>query len=94
MPHADLWVEAPFGDDASVSLSVLGRNACGITLPGGARTVVIATSLVHDSKRIALLSRAYTAQLRDVAPDAAARPKVASLVRNVHVDLTRFEFEG
>ncbi len=94
VPHADLWVEAPFGDDASVSLSVLGRSARGITLPGGARTVVIATSLVHDSKRIALLSGAYTAQLRDVAPDAAARPKVASLVRNVHVDLTRFEFEG
>ncbi|MBK6918442.1 MAG: hypothetical protein IPH07_13680 [Deltaproteobacteria bacterium] len=94
VPHADLWVDAPFDDDSGLTLTVLGRNARGITLPGGARTVVVATSLVHDSKRIALLGGGYTAQLRDIEPGAAERPRVASMVRNVHVDLTRFEFEG
>ena len=94
VPHADLWVDAPFDDDSGLALTVLGRSARGITLPGGARTVVVATSLVHDSKRIALLGGGYTAQLRDVEPGATERPRVASMVRNVHVDLTRFEFEG
>jgi len=49
---------------------------------------------VHDSKRAALLSGVYTAQLRDLEPDAEGKPAVVSLVRNVHVDLTHFEFEG
>jgi hypothetical protein len=95
VPHADLWVDAPFADDpAAPSIALLGRGGRGITLPGGARTLVIGTSIVHDSKRAALLSGVYTAQLRDTEPDAAGRPGAVSLVRNVHVDLTHFEFEG
>ncbi len=93
--HADLYVDAPFADEPGApSIALLGRGGRGITLPGGARTLVIGSSIVHDSKRAALLSGVYTAQLRDVEPDSDARPGVASLVRNVHVDLTRFEFEG
>ena len=75
VPHADLYIDAPFGDDpASPSIQLLGRSGRGITLPGGARTLVIGTSIVHDSKRAALLSGVYTAQLRDVEPEATARP--------------------
>jgi hypothetical protein len=92
--HADLYVDAPFADDPGLGIALLGRSGRGITLPGGARTLVIGTSIVHDSKRAALLSGVYTAQLRDVEPEAEARPTVASLVRNVQVDLTHFEFEG
>lgn len=95
VPHADLYVDAPFADDAAgTSIALLGRSGRGITLPGGARTLVIGTGIVHDSKRAALLSGVYTAQLRDVEPEAEARPAVASLIRNVHVDLAHFEFEG
>jgi hypothetical protein len=95
VPHGDLYIDAPFADEpGGPALTVLGRSGRGITLPGGARTIVVATSLVHDSKRIAALSGVYTAQLRDVEPEAAQRPQVASLVRNVHVDLAHFEFEG
>jgi hypothetical protein len=94
VPHADLYVDAPFADDSGLSVALLGRSGKGITLPGGARTLVIGTSIVHDSKRAALLSGVYTAQLRDLEPEAEGRPAVASLVRNVHVDLTHFEFEG
>jgi hypothetical protein len=95
VPHADLYVDAPFADEpGGPSIALLGRGGRGITLPGGARTLVIGSSIVHDSKRAALLSGVYTAQLRDLEPDAAGKPAVVSLVRNVHVDLTHFEFEG
>jgi hypothetical protein len=95
VPHADVYVDAPFADEAeSPGLVLLGRSGRGITLPGGARTIVVATSLAHDAKRVAMFSGVYTAQLRDVEPEATAKAKVASMARTVQVDLTRFEFEG
>ena len=54
----------------------------------------VSTALAQDAKRVAMFSGVYTAQLRDVEPEATAKPKVASMARSVHVDLTRFEFEG
>ncbi|MBC8068708.1 MAG: hypothetical protein IAG13_10275 [Deltaproteobacteria bacterium] len=95
VPHADVFVDAPFADDPDgPQLTLLGRSGRGITLPGGARTIVIATTVAHDAKRVAQLSGVYTAQLRDALPEATAKAKVASMVRTIHVDLTRFEFEG
>jgi hypothetical protein len=95
VPHADVFVDAPFADEqGGPELTLLGRSGRGITLPGGARTIVLATSVAHDAKRVAQLSGVYTAQLRDVAPEATAKAKVASVARTIHVDLTRFEFEG
>lgn len=95
VPHADVYVDAPWADDAeSPGLVVLGRSGRGITLPGGARTIVVATTIALDAKRVAQFSGAYVAQLRDVEPESTTKPKVASLARSVQVDLTRFEFEG
>ena len=92
--HADVYVDAPFAGDAeSPGLVLLGRSGRGITLPGGARTIVVATTLAQDAKRVAQFSGVYNVQLRDVEPEAAGKPKVASMVRAVAVDLTRFEFE-
>lgn len=89
--HADVHVEGPSDE---CGLVVLGRSGRGTTLPGGARTIVVATAIVTDSKRFPTLSGAYRAQLRDTDPAGGERPNVASMVRNVHVDLTHFEFEG
>ncbi len=95
VPHADVYVDAPFaGEGESPGLVLLGRSGRGITLPGGARTIVVATTLAQDAKRAAMFSGVYTVQLRDVEPEAEAKPKVASMARSIHVDLTRFEFEG
>lgn len=94
VPHADVFVDAPFAGDDELGLVVLGRSGRGITLPGGARTIVVATTIAQDAKRTAMFSGIYNVQLRDVEPESTTKPKVASLVRSVHVDLTRFEFEG
>ena len=73
---------------------MLGKTGRGTTLPGGGRTVVIATTLALDSKRAAALSGVYNIQLRDTDPATDDKPSVASMVRGIQVDLTRFEFEG
>src|SRR5690606_13128338 len=52
---ADIYVETPFADGADeLTMKVIGRTGRGTTLPGGGRTVVLATSIVHDSKRARL----------------------------------------
>jgi hypothetical protein len=92
---ADLWAEAPFKEEPDgPGLVVLGRTGRGTTLPGGGRTIVVATTLATDSKRAALLSGMYNVQLRDTDPDKDEKPSCASLVRGIQVDLTHFEFEG
>ena len=92
---ADVWAEGPFKDeDDAHGLIVLGRTGRGTTLPGGGRTIVIASTLAHDSKRAAGLSGVYNIQLRDTDPASEDKPNVASMVRGIQVDLTHFEFEG
>ncbi len=92
---ADLWAEAPFKEEPDgPGLVVLGKTGRGTTLPGGGRTVVIATTLALDSKRASALSGVYNIQLRDTDPATDDKPSVASLVRGIQVDLTHFEFEG
>lgn len=91
----DVWVHGPAKEDGDDSgLFVLGSTGKGTLLPGGGRTIVVATSPAHDSKRAAALSGIYNVQLRDTDPDGDDKPAVASLVRGIQVDLTRFEFEG
>lgn len=92
---ADVWVEAPFKEEPDgPGLVVLGRTGRGTTLPGGGRTIVVATTLAQDSKRASALSGVYNVQLRDTDPATEDKPNVASLVRGIQVDLTHFEFEG
>jgi hypothetical protein len=92
---ADLWAEAPFKEEPDgPGLVVLGKTGRGTTLPGGGRTVVIASTIAHDSKRASALSGVYNIQLRDTDPATEDKPSVASLVRGIQVDLTHFEFEG
>jgi hypothetical protein len=92
---ADVWAEGPFKDEADGhGLIVLGRTGRGTTLPGGGRTIVLATTLAHDSKRTSALSGVYNFQLRDTDPASDDKPNVASMMRAVQVDLTHFEFEG
>ncbi len=90
---ADLYAEAPFDDDGP-GFSVGGRNPQGATLPGGGRSVVLQTGLVHDDAGIGLLGGTYTLQLRDADPRGDASASVESPVREVHVRLTNYEFEG
>jgi hypothetical protein len=91
----DIWVDTPFaeGDDAP-TMHVLGRSGYGTTLPGGGRTVVLATSIIADVKRIGSLSGIYSVQLRDTSPDSEEKPRLRSVARGINVDVTRFEFEG
>lgn len=92
---ADVHVQGPFPDDhEALSLHVLGRTGQGTTLAGGGRTITVATALVHDAKHAAALSGSYEIQLRDKDPSSAEKPNVASNIRSVQVNLTRFEFEG
>lgn len=92
---ADIWVETPFEDsDGAPSMHVVGKSGTGIALPGGGRRVVVATSLIHDSKRVASLSGIYSVQLRDTDPSSDDKPGTSSMARGINVDLTRFEFEG
>jgi hypothetical protein len=92
---ADLWVDTPFdeADASSPTMRVLGKTGRGLVLPGGGRAVVLATTLVHDAKRVHRLGGIYSIQLRDVDPRAEKRPSVASLSRGINIDPTRFEFE-
>ena len=93
---ADVWVHGPAkkDDEDDSGLVVLGSTGKGTLLPGGGRTIIVATTPAHDSKRAAALSGIYNVQLRDTDPDSEDKPNVASLVRGIQVDLTRFEFEG
>lgn len=90
---ADLYAEAPFEDDGP-GFSVGGRNPQGATQPGGGRTVVLQTGLVHDGEGIEALGGTYTLQLRDADPRGDASASVESPVREVNVRLTNYEFEG
>lgn len=92
---ADIYVETPFdeGPDAP-TLYVTGRTGRGTTSAGGGRTIVLATTIVHDATRASQLGGRYAIQLCDTDPDGTDTPTVASVARAVNVDLTRFEFEG
>lgn len=93
---ADIYIDTPFDDQDPTSprMRVLGKTGRGLVLPGGGRTVVVATTLVLDSKSLHRLSGIYSMQLRDVDPQTDAKPGIASLSRGINIDLTRFEFEG
>jgi hypothetical protein len=92
---ADIYVETPFSDAPDQpTMKVIGRTGRGTTTPGGGRTVVLATSIVHDAERTRLLGGRYSIQLRDTDPDGSDAPTVSSPARGIQVDLTRFEFEG
>ena len=91
----DIWIDTPFDDDDDApSMYVLGRSGYGTALPGGGRTVVLATTIVTDAKRIGSLSGIYSIQLRDTSPDSDEKPRLRSVARGINIDVRRFEFEG
>ena len=92
----DIWIDTPFDDDdeEGPTMAVLGRSGLGTALPGGGRTVVVATSIITDAKRIGSLSGIYSVQLRDTSPDSEEKPRLRSVSRGINVDVRRFEFEG
>ncbi len=84
---ADVIIDAPFDD--ALGLSVLGQSGRGKPLPGGGRSLVIASGLVTDAAAVGSLSGTYALQLRDAEEDG----KVSSEIRELRIDATRFEFE-
>jgi len=91
---ADIYVETPLPEEGGPTMDVLGRTKKGTTTPGGGRSLVLATSLVHDAAAIKDLAGTYTVQLRDADPKAPGTPSVESPQRNVNVEFSRYEFEG
>lgn len=91
--RADIHVEAPY-QDLSLGLSVLGQSGRGTPLPGGGRTVSVATGLITDIQSVGSLSGIYKVHVRDQPEGSDADVLVASSVREVRIDVTRFEFEG
>jgi len=85
---ADVYVDAPFGE--TLGLSVLGQSGRGKPLPGGGRSVVVASGLVTAAADVESLTGEYTLQLRDTDEN----PTVQSSVRAVRINASRFEFEG
>lgn len=85
---ADVYVDAPFDD--ALGMSVLGQSGRGKPLPGGGRSVVVASGLVTEPAHVQQLSGTYTLRLAD----DPSSPSVESAVREVRIDSTRFEFEG
>ncbi len=89
-PHAvsvaDVVVTAPFEDD--LGLSVLGQSGRGKPLPGGGRSIVVASGLVTSAADVGKLSGEYTMALHDEggAVESASRP--------LRINATRFEFEA
>lgn len=83
---ADVIVQAPFDD--ALGLSVLGQSGRGKPLPGGGRSIVVASGLVTQGAGVGALSGEYTMQLR--SEDGS----VESAVRPIRIDATRFEFEN
>ncbi len=85
--QADVVVEAPFDD--ALGLSVLGQSGRGKPLPGGGRSLVIASGLVTSAADVAGLSGGYS-----IALDSGEQgPAIESAIREVRIDSTRFEFE-
>lgn len=81
---ADVVVEAPF--DETLGLSVLGQSGRGKPLPGGGRSIVVASGLVTEPNAVGMLSGEYTLRLEGDGVTSAVRP--------VRIDATRFEFEN
>ncbi len=92
--RADLHVELPYPDDSGLTMTVLGQSGRGTPLPGGGRTVVVASDVITDANDIGRLSGTYGLQLSDQPPGSAEGAHVSSGVRPVRIDVTRFEFES
>ncbi len=81
---ADVIVEAPFDD--ALGLSVLGQSGRGKPLPGGGRSIVVASGLVTSAAGVEKLSGTYAVRLD-------GGEALDSATREVRIDATRFEFE-
>lgn len=83
----ELQLVAPF-EDGEAGLRLLDEpDSSNSAAP---RPLVLGTTLVHDPKKVSVLSGVYAVTLRPNDGRSGAR----SLTRTVQVDLTRFEFEG
>lgn len=84
---ADVVVDAPFDD--TLGLSVLGQSGRGKPLPGGGRSIVVASGLVTEAADVAKLSGTYEVHVHRNEDE----PTIESAARQVRIDATRFEFE-
>lgn len=92
--HAcDVYVQTPYPTgDGGPKLEVAGAGARGTTTLGGARELVLASSLAHDAEQVAALGGEFEVIVADGDPnDENSR---CSAARNVALNLTRYEFQG
>lgn len=87
---ADLVVDTPL---QALTFDVVGRTRKGTTLPGGGRSLTLATSLIHDPAQLDQLAGEYSMRLTD-APDADGTASVESPARLLKLALTNYEFQG
>jgi hypothetical protein len=90
---ADIHVDTPLLDGGP-TMDVLSTAPQGTPVSGGGRSVVLATSLVHEAASLRSLAGTYRIQYRDSDPREGGTTKVESPAREVRVELTRYEFEG
>ena len=90
---AEIYVDTPFADgDDAPELFVAGHG--DVTTLGGARELILASSLAHDGEAVAALGGEFTVQLRDADPRTEASASVESATRRLVLNLTRYEFQG
>jgi len=90
---AEIYIDTPYEDaDDSAELFVAGHG--DVTTLGGARELVLASSLAHDGEAVAALGGEFCVQLRDADPRSETAASIESAVRRVVLNLTRYEFQG
>lgn len=91
---ADLHVETPVTDPDGPRLEIVGRTGRGTTLPGGGRSVTVASSLVHDAQGANTLAGTYVFEIRDTDPSRdTPPPRVSSAPRSLTLALSNYEFQ-
>ncbi len=91
--RGDLYIETPYAE-AGPSCEVAGVDKRGTTTLGGARELVLASSLAHDADQVAALGGKFVACIAAADPRETPDDPSASLPREVELNLTRYEFQG
>jgi hypothetical protein len=89
---AELWVETPWtsGDPRP---QLLGPER-GTPLSGGGRSIVVASTPVHDVDAARSLGGRFTVVLRDADPQLGGAATIESPTVEVRLDLRCYEFEA
>jgi hypothetical protein len=90
---ADIWVETPY-PEGGAALAVSGLNRGGTVTAGGGRSVVLASTLAHDTAQVRALGGTFAFTLRDADPRDSGPASVESAPRTIALDFGQYEFEG